>query len=912
MAKERINPQFDMQRVVQPVASPVDIYYRPNMVAPDTTRQLQIVRALQDLNPQLQRLTSDAMALMIDRESQAGQMEAMALPEEVLRRKSTEWIEKSGGVAPWRYQSALETAGARLVRDKYQSKLYAQLDSLSEPFNADGTVRNPNEVTAAMDAAYAEAGIPAGSFFMQRGASSAKAQIDEAVMQKVNAMRLDKVKAKASTDLMDSVFAELNVTPGEDLTDKLNGQIKVLMDQYYAQGYGSGDDVLVKAFDARIDVEIARKNYDQSRYLVTYLMENGIAGRKIGGAYTKQLQDKLEAIDKAEEADDDRDYSRAERADNRVITAAGRLTFTRLQDLKLANNGYLNLSLDQARELVAKDILPALKDASDDQKARLMGVMTDMVMTTQNQVNAPRPGNPRLARELKKIAMVDPDAAEAQAMQARMSGDLDDRDLAGVLTVVDASKGYPPEVTQQINDSSSALRGVSWTDMDPSTIDPALRGKFAAAGNDASEQLEDRIREYADDPKFRELMASNPRAAQSQLRSFIRTETKNIKSELKSGFSNDMRVADVTASNSTVLAGLEKERAIGASALLKKLGVPEEDPDYETIVLTINDALNSKLTEVVNAASNIPDIAGRRASVASQLPKIIQQLGAEMKNNPKKYFGTALSNTIGASQTQAVADLGKPSPAAPTEIQLRPGRVAGEAVSPNTWSIFSQRAMSGREATVGRTAQEVASLNTEITVNPSADQQTRFNDAKRRLGNDTVEAMSELMGGMTLSEYLARPNAPRTSEAVKFSLELRGDPLLKSPAFEARSDGFYVLDVSTNASWTAGQKIRDDAVTNKYWVYKSLIGYSPEEITSGKTKEGLDITPPFMDPSSLLFFRSKEEFANADREYQESNGESGYIADTLLPTLQKAGYAISYGDLVAAQAKLIRLRLPID
>lgn len=909
MAKERINPQFDMQRVVQPIASPVDIYYRPNMVAPDTTRQLQIVRALQDLNPQLQRLTSDAMSMMIERESQAGQMEAMTLPEEVLRRKATEWIEKSGGVAPWRYQSALETAGARLVRDKYQSKLYAQLDSLSEPFNADGTVRNPNEVTAAMDAAYTDAGIPAGSFFMQRGATAAKTQIDEAVMQKVNAMRLEKVKAKASTDLMDSVFAELNVTPGEDLTDKLNGQIKVLMDQYYAQGYGSGDDVLVKAFDARIDVEIARKNYDQSRYLVTYLMENGIAGRKIGGAYTKQLQDKLEAIDKAEESDDERDYARADRADNRVITAAGRLAFTRLQEMKMANNGYLNLTLDQAREMASKEILPAIKDATDDQKARLMGVITDAVMTTQLQVNTPGPGNPRLARELKKLAQVDPDAAEKQATDARMAGDLDQRDWEQVLAVVDTSKSYPPEVTEQINGSSAGLRGVSWTNMDPSTIDPALRGKFAAAGNDASELLEDRIRAYADDPKFRELMVSNRRAAMSQLREYTRSETKKIQADLQAQFYSDMEVADVTAASGAVLAGLEKERGIGAAALIRKLGVTEESEDYETIVLTVNAAVDSELNALVSSLATIPNMAGRRAAAAAQLPKIIQQLGAEMKNNPKKYFGTSLSNTIGTSQAQAISNLGKPSPAAPAEVQLRPGQVAGEAVSPNTWSIFSQRAMSGREATVGRTAQEVSSLNTEITVNPSAEQQAKFNDAKRRLGNDAVDALGELTGGMTLSEYLGSPNTTAGLEAARQALELRKDPSLKAAAFEVRPDGIYALD---GDNWRTGQKIRNDAVTNKYWVYKSLTGYSPKEITSGKTKEGLDITPPFMDPNSLLFFRSKEEFANADREYQESGGESGYIADTLLPTLQKAGYAISYGDLVAAQAKLIRLRLPID
>jgi hypothetical protein len=67
-----------------------------------------------------------------------------------------------------------------------------------------------------------------------------------------------------------------------------------------------------------------------------------------------------------------------------------------------------------------------------------------------------------------------------------------------------------------------------------------------------------------------------------------------------------------------------------------------------------------------------------------------------------------------------------------------------------------------------------------------------------------------------------------------------------------------------------------------------------------------------MDPSSFLFFDSKEAFEKANREYQESGGESGYIADTVLPTLNKAQYTTSYDDFIRAQALLIRLRLPIQ
>ena len=101
MAKQqRVNPEGAPERVFQPVSAPVDLYYRANLSQVGLDRSAQVVQALREFSPQLQRLTSDLVAQNVARERSEGAMEAMQGTEEENRAKVSQAIEKSGGVSP--------------------------------------------------------------------------------------------------------------------------------------------------------------------------------------------------------------------------------------------------------------------------------------------------------------------------------------------------------------------------------------------------------------------------------------------------------------------------------------------------------------------------------------------------------------------------------------------------------------------------------------------------------------------------------------------------------------------------------------------------------------------------------------------------------------------------------------------
>jgi hypothetical protein len=134
------------------------------------------------------------------------------------------------------------------------------------------------------------------------------------------------------------------------------------------------------------------------------------------------------------------------------------------------------------------------------------------------------------------------------------------------------------------------------------------------------------------------------------------------------------------------------------------------------------------------------------------------------------------------------------------------------------------------------------------------------------------------------------------------------------PLFIFRDDGVYVAVRGFSAvEPTRSGDIVDNKVVYtpqtdlnaRYWAAKAVTGYSKDEVTSGRTAEGVRITPAQLDPREFLLFKSPEEFSTALAEYTATSGKSGFIAELLPRT------GVTYEVFRATQLKLLGMRKPL-
>jgi hypothetical protein len=134
------------------------------------------------------------------------------------------------------------------------------------------------------------------------------------------------------------------------------------------------------------------------------------------------------------------------------------------------------------------------------------------------------------------------------------------------------------------------------------------------------------------------------------------------------------------------------------------------------------------------------------------------------------------------------------------------------------------------------------------------------------------------------------------------------------PLFIFKDNGVYVAmqDFSSVEPAYAGDVVENKVVytpvpdlSERYWAAKAVTGYSKDEVTSGRTAEGVRITPAQLDPREFLLFKSPEEFSTALAEYTTTSGKSGFIAELLPRT------GMTYEVFRATQLKLLGMRKPL-
>jgi hypothetical protein len=908
MAKERINPEFNIQRVTQPTANPVDIYYRTELGQPDPSRQLQIVEALKELNPQLQRLTSDAMAAMIAKEQDIGAIEAAQDDEATIRRKQAEYVEKSGGLAPWRYQSFLENAGARLIRDKYQNAMYSQLEDLSNPFNADGTLRDPSYVKAKMDEMYQQAAIPENSFFMIRGAAKAKAAVDESILSRVEQMRVQKVKEATEKDLEDNIASILETTPDSELFDALQpgGSIAKLKDNFYNNGYGSGDQQLISAVSNRIDGLIAENKFDEARALVGLMMRSPAAGRALGARNLPALKKKLAEIDEREDQHDQMRFSREDRVfarEDRAFARAARTTAKYAADLSSqvrtkivemsAETGFVSLSTPQITEMVqntAQDL-----GIPQDEMPVLLGDAVERGRATVASINAPLPTNPQAYQDIStQVKDMDPVAAKLLVDMFQGFGSITPTQAASIVKEIDNRNQLPTFFDQTVESSLQSLSNGTWSGYDLSEFDPEYRNTLLNIGIDAKDSIRDSLMEWASLPENRQAAQDDPEKFKISLKAEARRLMKEASDSLRTQHSDSLQ----SHNRRTGFEYIDKSANLTGSLenfitdAVSDLGVESKADASMLIARTSKKARELLRQEYLNAPANMT--ATEKAEyLRDKTTEIADQVIREMKSKDSDLLPPSLRNTVQA----AMQNVQVPAPEGIRDIE---GQAVPPAIQGETW--FSTNAATQQELDLYTAGQEIGEKFPAGSVTGQSDPKTKaaYAEAKAKVqtaASTLIKEMVQLKSG----DYRSSMRESERDQVWWAS----GD----RPAFVIRDDGLYTLPNNPagesptratrrnmsipemQAAAAFGDRTPDKYTeldrnaTAKYWAAKSLIGYTADEVRNGKTAEGLTISENYRDPNTFLYFQTPEEYQKAVIEYNESNGKSGYIAEYILPNL---------------------------
>lgn len=418
MAKQRINPEAAPERVFQPVAAPVDLYFRPNLDETGIAANAQILQALKDFSPQLALVTSDLSARNIAREENEA---ATAINEGTLeeaKAKATKIIEEGQGlIAPWRYTAALTEYGARQVREVYQYKIYEQLEQLAGVMKPDGKLMSGEDLRQAMNKIYEEVNIPKDSYYITQGAAAERAKIDAAILPKIQAKHAENVKTLNRNNLEDNLFATLNSTPADILSEEISsptGRFAALVDNYYKTYGVSGSDEAVGAIlkwaEGQQGVEQHQEVIDVINGMIDPETDDVIlGGRSIGDRQSAVLKATLEQHYKLKDEAYVRGSQLSEQQGARLRRRVGAAYRIQIQQKVAAlqeagKTPTLNMSMNEVRVMAESLLRDA--GADDDQVTENLGMVVDEIRAYQDHVNNPRPSNPQYFQDLKQAILM--------------------------------------------------------------------------------------------------------------------------------------------------------------------------------------------------------------------------------------------------------------------------------------------------------------------------------------------------------------------------------------------------------------------------------------------------------------------------------------------------------------------------
>lgn len=899
MAKgnERQNPEFDPTRIVRPTAAPVDLYFRPMLRGPEPSQLMQVAEALGGISPTLNRLASDAAAAGIAAEKNAGTWQAETEKDpEVLRRKATEAIEKAGGLAPWRFQSYLEAYGQREVRDKYRKALYENIDDLSNPYNADGTLRPVDYISQKMQEMYENVGLPTDSYYIQKGAAAARAEADNSFYDRLMNARRQKVIQGTEDTFMDGItFA---IESNSDI-DKAFAIISQAADNYYKEGGQNGDQLI-----AQVSVNVARgymanKEFDRARNVLNRLLEPKKGDRVIGNRHRPELQQVLALVEDKEREDEFR-TSQRERTlkDDAQIELVDRM-LPKLQEMQ-AKTGFISMTDAELMEFVAAN--SAGTKASQETVHSIRGRVVSTIRETIEAMNRPKQRDRKLRNSVLSLASErarNMGVAEfftySQTLMA--DGNLEFDEVEQLRNINKQFSGMSSVDRDLANDRIRSIQGTNWTGLMPNQIATDGLSWAAEQGNRASSDVMSEWMAQINSQDFKNKHPDEAQRILAQDRILVDLVGRK-KAEMLAQHKSDLERYNLTASfDATVGQQYSAEADAFVPVALSSLGMkPDGGVEYTSLASRASQILLDRIRSEWGSIAAEPGAAPltleqRRRELYRRIPDIKDRFYLELRNNPDSLgIPSQLSNIIKANTRP---------PAAGTAVGGVEGKVGAlQPVSQGVGEFKSEgilargaeyNAIFPSENDLVSTASETSRLANEARAVP--EMRAKHDESKAKLGQLAEKIIQEMR--TTSVRDINFGNVPKTLQRAPGTL-----PDL--PLYEIRPDGVYVL------SGLDGSRSPSPLMTRRYWAAKALTGYTQDEILGATTTEGVRIPKQNLDATEYLYFKSAQEFAAAVDEFTKSAGKSGIIADRYLPLT-----GMTFEEFRSAQFNLIGTRKPL-
>lgn len=902
--RERENPRFDPTRIVQPTSAPVDLYFRPMLRGPEPSKLMQVAEALGGISPTLNRLASDAAAAGIAAEKNAGTFQEAQAAEEALKtgdqsayeRKRTEAIEKAGGLAPWRFTEYLKATGERGV-EKYRAALYENIDDISNPYNADGTLRPADYVAKRMQELYDQAGIPTDSYYITQGAMKARSEVDRSFYDRLMASRRQKVLQESENILEDRLTQAIEVSPDYEQVFGPGGEAKALLDEFYRNGGQNGDQILAKTAISLTRGYVSNGEFGRARELVNHLLSQKVGSRTIGNRHRPALQEMLEVIDDKEREAEFRGLQhRRAFQDDASMEVVDRI-LPQIQEMH-SKSGFVSLTDSEIIELVKKNSIDTRspKEVVDGIQGRLVSAVRDHI----ESINRPRQRDRREQNNILNMASQNARTMSSSEFFEYTTGllrnDLLDFDQVQALRNINKQfTALSPVDRDQANDRIRSLQGIGWSRLSREQIAVDGLAWMAEEGNRAASDVMSAWISEINKPEFKTQYPDDPQRliAQDKLLTELVEKRRN---ELLTQHRSEIERFNLTGSFDATVAPVYMKDADGfVTTVLKQVGLTPEGVEYDSLYSRsfqiLLDDMRDEWGRVYSEPGRSPmTLEERKREFSKRVPDIKDRFFLRLRNNPDSLgLPSQLSNIIKAntrppSAGTADAGAGKAATARPVSSGIGEFKEAGIlARGPEYNAIFPS------EAGLVATAKEVSNLAVQAAASP--EKRGQHNEAKAKMGKLAEDVLQQI--NTTSVRDITFGNVPA-------NLRRAAGPLPDVPLYEIRPDGVYVL------SGLDGSRTMSALMTRRYWAAKALIGYTQDEVLNARTIEGVQIPKTNLDATEYLYFRSAEEFANAVDEFTKSAGKTGVIAERYLPLT-----GMTFEEFRSAQFNLIGFRKPL-
>lgn len=893
MAKQRINPEVQTDRVFQPVSQPVDLYYRPNLSAVELSRTGQIIDALKAFSPQLERFTSDIVAMNIATEKQVGAMEAMSGTVEAASAKAAKAIEGAGGVNPWRYEAFLDTMGRRMVREKYQASLYQNIEDLSALTNPDGTLRSGDYVTQKMNEFFTGVEIPQGSYFASRAAMDEKTKIDAQFLPMVQAKHAEKLKAQNYQDLKDEMFGILGRQSTLHLADD-GREIRSVMERFRQLTGTSGAEVFTDALVEFAQSEANAGDFDSAMNALRAFEKDGkytVEGIELGASYAAKINSAMDSIE-AKKLQDDTEQRR-----NRLLAYQDALNSGMSLVTEAAHNAAREaeargeiaaVSMTQDQMMVSVNaMIETLKETNrfpEDMEGQMRSALMDQFHAVVNSTNRPVTNNPNSIKLLSDLADqgIPSDVYKSQVWDMVRNRQISYETALGYIAQYD-SKDAMLRTAPAVKGMAVSL--VDYGIANAEDLTPSERANMLALVQ-ADQSKIDTLANGVWRAEIMQLPEAERGPAMAQKYADIRAKVL-----AESVAANKERIQKADMRRNVEVALSDKTVAQETKGLVEGvMGLLEAESMMPDSLSKANEWITGEVTKTMEQdylslleQHGDPDKA-RRELIRTMPSRYTKMLTMVMDMNNTD-VPIAIRSSVQAQYQRGIGAK------APTEDEVKRG--------------IDQTLQDSLE-TIG----DLRNVRPDVADAVPFMRQTRLLDVSD-LKRQAKEAVNEIQQGSPAgAAKMEDVKSKLQGSAYAVSSVIMWNHKVQSGLLGGPEVNLYKVQGGQVSVWNGRAYQPSAEATENYRKLRGIGGYKLDELRSGATKEGVQIDFARMDPKSELIVGSKEELGQLMAEYTESNGKSGILANWMQARLNVGQPIMDYNGLIEDQVRLYQRYYP--